>query len=245
MTPLFGLIGYPLSHSFSPAYFRKKFAASGIDAHYEAFPLEGINMLPDLLRSHPNLEGLNVTTPYKGSVIAYLHETDAIAHEIGAVNCISIKSGHITGYNTDAAGFEQSLNPLLQPQHTQALVLGNGGASRAVVYVLRQLGITFQQVSRDKDAGGLTYDEITHDIIETHTIIINTTTLGMYPEINAAPPIPYEHIGPQHLLYDLIYNPEETEFLAQGRSRGAVTKNGFEMLQLQAEASWDIWTGNK
>jgi len=241
MPPLYGLIGYPLSHSFSPAYFKKKFNALQIDAHYEAFPLEHIGDLPGLLRAHPDLAGLNVTTPYKGAIITYLDETDTVASEIGAVNCLTINSGVIKGYNTDALGFEQSLNPLLQPQHNHALILGTGGASRAVVYVLKQLGIPFQKVSRYKSAGVLVYEELTPERIAQHTLIINTTPLGMYPNVHAAPPIPYEYIGQQHLLYDLIYNPEETEFLAHGKAQGAVIKNGFEMLQLQAEASWEIW----
>ena len=242
MPTTYGIIGYPLTHSFSPAYFKKKFAQLGTDAVYEAFPLAGISELSGLLASHDMLAGLNVTTPYKEAVIPFLHEIDPVAAEIGAVNCVVIKDGWKKGYNTDALGFEQSLNPLLQPQHTYALVLGTGGSSKAVAYTLTQLGIPFRKVSRYRGADVLAYDELTAALMAQYKLIINTTPLGMYPNMDAAPAIPYEQLTDQHLLYDLIYNPEETRFLAQGRAQGAGTKNGFEMLQLQAEASWDIWS---
>ena len=241
MPALYGLIGYPLSHSFSPAYFKKKFAEQGIDAVYELFPIEHINEFPELLQKNPGIKGLNVTTPHKITVIDYLEELDNVATQIGAVNCIVIKDGIKKGYNTDAIGFEQSLNPLLQPQHTHALILGTGGSSRAVAYTLTQLGIPFQKVSRHEAKGVLTYEKLTTDIIAQHKLIINTTQLGMYPLADAAPLIPYDGIGEHHLLYDLIYNPEESKFLSLGAERGAVIKNGFEMLQLQAEAGWLIW----
>jgi len=242
MSTTYGIIGYPLTHSFSPAYFKKKFANLGIDAIYEPFPLPGINEFPGLLMAYPSLAGLNVTTPYKEAVMPFLQEIDPVATEIGAVNCIVIKNGSAKGYNTDAKGFEESLNPLLNHYHTHALVLGTGGSSKAVAYALTQLGIPFQKVSRYKRLGSFSYDELTPEIIAMYKLIINTTPLGMYPHIDAAPAIPYEGIGEHHLLYDLIYNPEETRFLAQGKAQGAVTKNGFEMLQLQAEASWVIWS---
>ncbi len=241
MPAQYGLIGYPLQHSFSPAYFKTKFAAQHIDAVYGLFPLETISEFTGLLASHPELEGLNVTTPYKEAVIPYLDQLDEVAREIGAVNCIAIKHGKTTGYNTDAMGFEKSLNPLLKPQHTQALILGTGGSSKAVAYALTQLGIPFQKVSRMKTEGALSYDDLNVDIISRHKLIINTTPVGMYPNIDAMPPFPFACVSSHHLLFDLIYNPVETKFLAKGREQGAVTKNGFEMLQLQAEASWGIW----
>lgn len=242
MPALYGLIGYPLTHSFSPAYFKKKFAGQNINAVYEAFPITAIEELPALISSMRGLEGLNVTIPYKETVIGYLDELDDTAKEIGAVNCITIKNGYKKGYNTDATGFEQSLNPLLQPQHTHALILGTGGSSKAVAYVLKQLGIPFRLVSRNAGEGDMGYEALTAELITKHKLIINTTPLGMYPAVDAMPPIPYDAVGAQHLLFDLIYNPEETKFLLQGKAQGAVTKNGFEMLQLQAEAAWDIWT---
>lgn len=241
MPALYGIIGYPLAHSFSPAYFKKKFVEHHIDAVYEAFTLEHIDEFPTLLLKYPDISGLNVTIPHKEAVIEYLDELDSVAAEIGAVNCIVFKNGKKKGYNTDIIGFERSLIPLLQPQHTHALILGTGGSSKAVAYVLKQLGIMYQFVSRTKQGDCLTYEELTTGVIEQNKLIINTTSQGMYPNVDSAPALPYEAITSQHLLYDLIYNPEETVFLLKGIERGAATKNGFEMLQLQAEASWDIW----
>jgi shikimate dehydrogenase len=240
----YGLIGYPLTHSFSPAYFKKKFAEKHIYALYDPFPLSDISEFPALLSAYPAMEGLNVTIPYKEAVIPYLHELDPVAQRIGAVNCIAIKNGRLKGYNTDSTGFEQSLIPLLEAQHTFALILGAGGSSKAVAYALQQLGISYQLISRSRKKGTHTYADLTPQVIARHKLIINTTPLGMYPNADAAPPIAYESIGKQHLLFDLIYNPEETKFLSLGRERGAVVKNGFEMLKLQADASWDIWSGN-
>lgn len=242
-SPLYyGIIGYPLSHTFSPAYFRKKFADLQITAFYEAYPLEHISQLPQFLDEHPWLSGVNVTIPHKETVIPYLHEIDEAVSAIEAVNCISIRKGYRKGYNTDVIGFQQSLIPLLQPQHSAALILGTGGGAKAVAYVLKQLGIPYKVVSRGGTPGAITYNNLTPAMVEAHKLIVNTTPLGMYPHIAAAPPIPYSGVGNQHLLYDLIYNPEETVFLSIGREVGATTKNGFEMLLLQAEASWDIWT---
>lgn len=238
----YGIIGYPLSHSFSPAYFRKKFADLQIKALYEAYPLADVAELPAFLAEHPYITGLNITIPHKQNVLPFLHEIDEMVAVTGACNCISIRDGYRKGYNTDVIGFEQSLIPLLRSQHTMALILGNGGGSKAVRYVLTQLGIPFSVVSRDSARNTLTYTGLTPAVIDAHKLIINTTPIGMYPDIGAAPPIPYDGIGDHHLLYDLIYNPEETQFLANGKERGATTKNGFEMLTLQAEASWDIWT---
>jgi shikimate dehydrogenase len=237
----YGLVGYPLTHSFSPAYFNSKFQQEGIDAVYHSFPIPDISHLPQLLQTHPQLHGLNVTIPYKQSVISYVKELDAVAETIGAINCIAIHNGSTKGYNTDVIGFEQSLLPLLQPQHTHALVLGTGGASKAVTYVLDKLGINYQMVSRTEGAGCMSYNDLSDALIATHTLIINTTPLGMNPDIDVMPAIQFRSIGTGHLLYDLIYNPEETLFLKTGRLQGAQTKNGLEMLHLQAEAAWQIW----
>ncbi len=241
MSVRYGLIGYPLQHSFSPAYFKMKFAANNIDATYELFPIESINEFSALLNNYPELAGLNVTTPYKESVIRYLDQMDPVAIAIDAVNCIVIRNGKTKGYNTDATGFEKSLNPLLKSQHTNALILGTGGSSKAVAYALTQLGIAYKKVSRLKAEGVLSYEELSAEMISLHKLIINTTPVGMYPNMDDMPPLPFDHITEHHLLFDLIYNPEETKFLAMGREKGAVVKNGFEMLQLQAEASWEIW----
>lgn len=241
MQQLYGLIGYPLTHSFSPGYFNKKFQEGGIDAVYKAFELKSINELPRLLNTYSQLKGLNVTIPYKQEVIPYLNSLDEAAEEIGAVNCIAFEQGSLKGYNTDILGFELSLNPLLQPHHNRALVLGTGGSSKAVKYVLRKLGIPYLSVSRNKDEDTITYDELNEELINKHTLIINTTPLGMHPHVDDYPPIPYQFITNQHLLYDLIYNPQETKFLSLGKARGAAVKNGLEMLHLQAEESWRIW----
>lgn len=238
----YGIIGYPLSHTFSPAYFRKKFADLQIPAFYEAYPLESISQLPQLLERCPWIDGVNVTIPYKETVIPYLHEIDEPVSAIEAVNCISIRDGYRKGYNTDVIGFQQSLIPLLKPHHNAALILGTGGGAKAVAYVLKQLGIPFKIISRGGTPGAISYSSLTPAVVEAHKLIINTTPLGMYPHITAAPSLPYSGVGKQHLFYDLIYNPEETVFLSIGRELGATTKNGFEMLLLQAEASWDIWT---
>lgn len=241
MPAAYGLIGYPLSHTFSPQYFAKKFAEEKIDASYDAFPIPNIKEFPKFLLSHSDLRGLNVTIPYKSAIIPYLDTLSEAATNIGAVNCISIDNGIKTGHNTDIIGFEKSLLPLLQTQHKKALILGSGGASLAVAYVLDKLEIPYTVVSRQHIHGSITYASLIENIIAEHTLIINTTPLGTYPAVNAAPPIPYNAISKQHLLYDLVYNPEETMFLSMGKKRGAVIKNGWEMLHIQAEASWDIW----
>ena len=239
---LFGLIGYPLTHSFSRRYFTEKFEREGIPGcRYELFPLERIEELPALLAQYPELEGLNVTIPYKKEVLRYL-DTSTLPPGLAACNCIRIRQGRREAYNTDFLGFEKSLVPLLQPQHRQALVLGNGGATEAVVYALRRLGIGFAIVSRALHGGStLTYDQLTPAIIKTHTLIINTTPLGMHPHTDECPKLPYGSIGTEHLLYDLVYNPAQTLFLQKGKAQGAAVKNGEEMLVLQAEESWSIW----
>lgn len=242
---LFGLIGYPLSHSFSRRYFSDKFAKEGIqDAAYELFPLPNITAFPDLLADHPNLVGLNVTIPYKQAVLPYLDALDAGAEAVGAVNTIKIEQGQLTGYNTDVAGFERSLQQLLRRKDRRperALVLGTGGASLAVIYVLGQLGIAYQLVSRQAAADRITYEELSTKDVRRHRLIINTTPLGMSPNVDTFPPIPYEGIGNEHLLFDLVYNPEVTAFLRKGGERGAAISNGLNMLYGQAEKAWEIW----
>ncbi len=243
MTAQYGLIGYPLSHSFSPAYFNNKFASEKIDARYDAYAIPIIDELATLLKEHPLLKGLNVTIPYKEQVVPLLHDIDTAARDIGAVNCIDIRDGRLIGYNTDYIGFVESLRPLLQAQHTHALVLGTGGAAKAVIYALKQLGIEYKIVSRT--GGDMQYADVDEQVLKQYKLIINTTPLGMYPEIDKAPDIPYQYLGEEHLLYDLVYNPEETLFLQKGRQQGATIKNGYEMLILQAEAAWQIWNTNR
>lgn len=239
---LFGLIGYPLSHSFSKRYFTVKFENEGIvGCVYELFPLPTVEALLPLLQKYPELEGLNVTIPYKQQVLAYLDESK-IPEGLNACNCINISGGRLTGYNTDITGFELSLKPLLKSWHTKAMVLGNGGAAAAVVFVLKKLGIDFEIVSRKKhDHSTLTYRDINKKIIAECSLIINTTPLGMEPNINSCPDIPYPFLTDKHLLFDLVYNPSKTLFLQKGEERGATIKNGEEMLVLQAEESWRIW----
>lgn len=242
----FGLIGYPLTHSFSKKYFNDQFEREGTaDCKYELFPLPNISDFDTLISGEPTLNGLNVTIPHKVNVLPYLNEIDDAAAKIGAVNCISIKyrgnKPWLKGYNTDAFGFEESLKPFLEEHHTKALILGDGGAAKAVKYVLDKLGISYQTVVRTAVAGAITYEEITDEVINTHQLIINTTPLGMYPDTLAAPAIPYHLLTPKHLAYDLIYNPEETAFLQNAKDRGAASKNGLEMLYLQAQRGWEIW----
>ncbi len=243
MTAQYGLIGYPLSHSFSPAFFNNKFASEKIDARYDAYAIPAIDELATLLKEHTLLKGLNVTIPYKEQVLPLLYDIDTAARDIGAVNCIDIRYSRLIGYNTDYIGFAESLRPLLQAQHTHALVLGTGGAAKAVMYALLQLGIEYKIVSRT--GGDMQYADVDEGIMDKYTLIINTTPLGMYPAIDIAPEIPYEYLTKEHLLYDLIYNPEETLFLKKGKQQGATIKNGYEMLILQAEASWQIWNTNR
>jgi shikimate dehydrogenase len=242
---LFGLIGYPLSHSFSKKYFSEKFKKEGISGcQYELFPLETIDQFPELIRDQPELSGLNVTIPYKQLVIPFLDEMDEAAASVGAVNTIAINQGKLKGYNTDIYGFELSLRHLLASAEQfpeKALVLGTGGAAQAVNYVLKKLNIDFKTVSRRADKGNFTYNDIGDKIIGEHLLIINTTPLGMSPNINNLPLIPYPSIGPEHFLFDLVYNPAVTAFLQKGKIAGAAISNGLEMLHLQAEKAWDIW----
>ena len=239
---LYGLLGRTLKHSFSKAYFAEKFAKLNItDCRYENFELASIIELPALLENNPSIKGLNVTIPYKEDVIQFLHEKNEVVEKINACNCINIVNGKLIGYNTDVFGFEQSLKPFLKPHHTKALILGTGGAAKAVQYTLKKLGISFQIVSRSKKDVTITYDELNELILQDHTLIINTSPLGMYPKMDEAPPIPYDFLTPQHLLFDLIYNPEKTLFLEKGEEQGSQIANGKEMLLLQAEESWRIW----
>lgn len=246
--PLFGLIGYPLSHSFSKRYFTGKFERLGLKDHrYDLFEMHDIRLLPALWESHPSLKGLNVTIPHKQAVIPYLDELDEGARAVGAVNTIKrMPDGRLIGYNTDVEGFRQALLRWLplnyfEKQAYEALVLGTGGASRAVVYVLKQLGIPYRTVSREKAKGDLTYEDLQSAGWGAARLIINTTPLGMSPHIDTAPPLPYEQIDTTFYLYDLVYNPPLTRFLREGISRGAKIQNGLEMLYLQAEAAWEIW----
>jgi len=240
---LFGLIGYPLSHSFSKNYFDKKFISEGLtDCRFENFPVKTIDDLPKLVSTNPELEGLAVTIPYKQAVLRYVNDASNIPNGLSACNCLKISTQKISGFNTDYIGFEKSLTPIIKKDHSKALVLGNGGATASVVFVLKKLGIGYKIVSRKiHNDSLLTYNDLDEKIITESTLIINTTPLGMFPDSRSYPDIPYRFISKQHLLYDLIYNPAKTNFLKKGEERGAVIKNGEEMLILQAEENWRIW----
>ena len=237
----YALIGYPLVHSFSRQYFTEKFTRENIDARYLNMEMESVSHLAETIKSHPRLKGLNVTIPHKQSAMPLLHSISDEAREIGAVNCIRIEGDTLIGYNTDVLGFERSIKPLLKPWHKRALVLGTGGASKAVVYGLKRLGVEPVPVSRTPQEGMLVYEELTPQVMEKHTVVVNCTPLGTFPKVEGCPPIPYIYIGARHLLYDLVYNPAETLFMQKGKTRGATVKNGLEMLHLQAEAGWEIW----
>jgi shikimate dehydrogenase len=241
---LFGLIGYPLSHSFSQQFFTEKFEKEAIkDCKYLNFPIASIEELRSVINENPGLEGINVTIPYKEQVILYLDDLSETVKKIGACNCIKIKQGRLTGYNTDVPGFEASFVKELKPYHKQALVLGTGGASKAVQYVLAKLAISFKVVSRNPKGNEIGYEAITSGNIGDYLVIINTTPLGMQPVVHQSPSLPYSALGKEHYLFDLIYNPAKTVFLESGEKYGAVIKNGFEMLVNQAEESWKIWNG--
>lgn len=239
----FGLIGYPLSHSFSQKYFSEKFRRENLsDCVYENFPIKSIYDLKEIIRQNPDLEGLNVTIPYKQVVVPQLDHHSPATLPIQACNCIKIKGGETTAYNTDIVGFEKSLLKKLKPSQRRALILGNGGATEAVRFVLKKLDIQFKIVSRSiHNASDLVYEDLTRDLIEKSLLIINTTPLGMFPNPDQFPLIPYECIGPEHFLFDLIYNPAKTLFLQKGEERGATIQNGADMLVIQAEESWNIW----
>lgn len=240
----FGLIGKNISYSFSKKYFTEKFSHLKLTQYeYHNFDIHTIKILPTLLNQYPNLKGLSVTIPYKEQIFPFLDEISEEATEIGAVNTVKICNKKLIGYNTDIYGFENSLKPLLQKHHQKALILGTGGASKAVKYVLKKLSIPFISVSRTpKEMDEISYKSLNEEIIKEYQIIVNCSPIGTFPTINEAPNIPYQFITKKHLLYDLIYNPDETLFLKNGKAKGATIKNGLEMLQLQAEKAWEIWS---
>jgi len=247
----YGLIGYPLSHSFSPGYFKEKFEALGLNNHYyDLFPIRDIQYLPRLLDMHPEIKGFNVTIPYKETVVQHLESISPEAEAISAVNTIKIIDGKCYGYNTDILGFEKSLIDFLSAhgkwetahRPKAALILGTGGASKAVHYVLNKHQIKPSLVSRDPQKGDFTYESLAQSNLSDYPLIINTTPLGTAPKVELAPPIPFEQLTPDHLLYDLVYNPAETTFMKQGLAKGAKCINGLQMLHLQADAAWEIWS---
>lgn len=242
----YGLIGYPLGHSFSKNFFNEKFHSENIDAEYVNFEIPTIEDFNKIIKANPTLCGLNVTIPYKEQVIGYLDELDKDAAAIGAVNVIKIEriksKTRLTGFNSDVMGFTQSIESLLEPHHKKALILGTGGASKAINYGLHKLGLETKFVSRSKrNENTITYDDITPEIMEEYKVIVNCTPTGMYPKADECPNIPYDLLTPEHLLYDLLYNPDTTLFMKNGSDRGAIVKNGLEMLLLQAFGAWDIW----
>lgn len=243
----FGLIGKSLSHSFSKPYFETKFLAENKSTYsYTNFDLENLDFFNEVI-SKNSLHGLNVTKPYKELILPFLNECDSVALQIGAVNCIKINQvnnkPYLIGFNTDYYGFAQSIKPFLEPVHQRALILGTGGASKAVEYALKQIGIEiyFATTHHKKASNYFHYDEINENMISAFKLIVNCTPLGLYPMIDNVPDIPYQFITPEHLLFDLIYNPEETLFLTKGKAQGAVTINGLNMLKLQADKAWEIW----
>lgn len=238
----FGLVGRNISYSFSRGYFKKKFNELGLTHHvYENFDLQEISEFPAILRTTENIKGLNVTIPYKEEIIPFLDEIDESANMIGAVNTIKISKDGLKGFNTDAYGFQKSIEPLLQDHHRKALILGTGGASKAIAFVLNRLGIEYSYVSRSGKKNGFTYEALNVDVIKEHTLIINCSPVGTFPNIDEKPALPYGEIGRQHLLFDLIYNPSETAYLKAGKANGATICNGLRMLELQAEKAWEIW----
>jgi shikimate dehydrogenase len=250
----YGLIGFPLIHSFSKVFFTNMFSEKNIDAVYELYPLSSINEFKEVVYSNKNLRGLNVTIPYKQQVMSFIDELDPEAAQTGAVNVIKITryddgKSHLKGYNTDLIGFRESIRPLLNKlksvetvnDNLKALVLGTGGASKAVIYGLKQLGVDVKLVSRKSGDGVLSYSELTPDIYFKHRVIVNTTPLGMFPEVDTCPDIDYSQISDRHLLYDVVYNPDNTLFLKKGSERGALVMNGLQMLHIQALEAWKIW----
>ncbi|MCD8166616.1 MAG: shikimate dehydrogenase [Bacteroides sp.] len=241
----YGLIGYPLKHSFSIVYFNEKFQSEGIDAEYVNFEIPVIDDIIKMINENPNLHGLNVTIPYKEQIISYLDEVDKDAAAIGAVNVVKLIRNKnkikLIGYNTDVIGFTQSIQPLLAEHHKKALILGTGGSSKAVKRGLDNLGIESVFVTRTERPGMLTYKDITPELLQEYKVIVNCTPVGMYPKVDVCPELPYEAVTPNHLLYDLLYNPNTTLFMKKGKEKGAVVKNGLEMLLLQGFAGWEIW----
>lgn len=238
----FGLVGKNISYSFSKGYFTKKFATLQLENYsYENFDIQEIEEFQSICKNKSNIRGLNVTIPYKETVMQYLNELDPEAEKIGAVNTIKITKTGLKGYNTDAYGFQKSIEPFIKKQHTKALILGTGGASKAVSYVLKKLGLTYRFVSRKLKKGQYTYNDLNKMIIDDYTVIVNCTPLGTHPNIHQKPDIPYSFITSKHLLFDLIYNPEKTLFLLEGKNKGASICNGEKMLEFQAEKAWEIW----
>lgn len=245
----YGLIGYPLGHSFSVSYFNEKFASEGIDAEYINFEIPTIDALPEVLASNPELKGLNVTIPYKQKVMSFLDSISPEARAIGSVNVIKVTNKgdnvYLKGFNSDVIGFTKSIEPMLERFHKKALILGTGGAAKAINYGLKSLGLETLFVSRYERPGTIQYKRITPEVVKEYNVIVNCTPCGMYPHTDTCPELPYEALDDHNLLYDLIYNPDETLFLYQGRKQGASVKNGLEMLLLQAFASWNFWHEDK
>ncbi len=244
----YGLIGYPLGHSFSRKFFTEKFAKEGIDAQYLNFEIPSIEEFPNIIKNNPTLRGLNVTIPYKQQVMQYLDDISEEAKAIGAVNVVKCQLStvncqlHLTGYNSDVIGFVESIKPLLKPHHKKALILGTGGASKAIRYGLeKKLGMKTLFVSRSAREGMITYEEVTAEVLKEYEVIVNCSPVGMYPHVDECPALPYEAMNENNLLYDLVYNPLETLFMKKGAAQGATVKNGLEMLHLQAIASWEFW----
>ena len=247
MKKIYGIIGNPLGQSASPAFFNKKFADEGIDAEYLPLELQSIEELPQILEKHPTLSGFNVTIPYKLQIKQFLTGISDEAQEIDAVNVVKVKhdgdgTPRLYGYNSDVIGFSRSIAPMLTADDKKALVLGTGGASKAIIYALRQLGLEVQSVSRNAGETAIAYSDLTPETVSAHTVIVNCTPLGMIGHgVDQCPDIPYSALTDRHILYDIVYNPENTLFLQKGRQRGARTKSGYEMWYLQALASWEIW----
>ena len=237
----YGIIGYPLGHSFSRGFFTEKFAREQIEAQYMNFEIPNVEMLREVLNENPELRGLNVTLPYKTAVIPLLDELSDDARNIGAVNVIRVRNGYLKGFNSDIIGFMGSIRPLLQPHHKKALILGTGGASRAIRVGLTQLGLQWKHVSRSAREDMFTYSELSPEILHEYEVIVNCSPVGMYPHVDESPAIPYESLTDRNLLFDCVYNPESTQFMQRGAQQGATVKNGLEMLHLQAIASWEFW----
>ena len=243
----YGIIGYPVAHSASPAFFNDKFAKEGIDARYIPFEIESIEELPRILAENPELCGFNVTIPYKQKVMDYLEGLSDGAKEIDAVNVVKVTHDndgkpHLHGFNSDVIGFTNSIAELVEGKHSKALILGTGGASKAIIYALKKLGLEVLSVSRKASEEAISYQDITPEIMQSHTVVVNCTPLGMVGHgVDQCPEIPYEQLTSRHILYDIVYNPENTLFLQKGRAAGARTKSGYEMWYLQALASWEIW----
>jgi shikimate dehydrogenase len=241
---IYGLIGYPLSHSFSQIYFTQKFQNENIlDCRFDLFPIEQVEQFCLLLKENESIKGLAVTIPFKEQILPFLTELDSNAHKIEAVNCITFSSDGLKGYNTDVIGFEKSISPILQPHHKKALILGSGGSSKAVAFVLEKLGIEYLIVSRNDNnlSNFLSYADINEELMSRYNVVVNCTPVGQFPNNNNQHDIPYQFVNDQHLFFDLIYNPSETVFLKLASLKGAITKNGREMLEIQAEENWKLW----